>query len=145
MKPYVLHDGEGRSYRWHDVVFTMKAAAAETGGAFALWDVTTRPGEEPNEHVHDDVDEIFYVLKGAITFHVGGQDFRLKRHGFAYVPIGTPHTYTIHSKEVRMLGISAPSDFGDNIEKTGKPLRPPRKSAAGMRGATGSNRSRKGT
>ena len=75
-KPYVLLDGEGRSYEWHDVLFTIKAAAVETDGAFALWDVTTRPGEEPHEHVHDDVDEIFYVLKGSITFHVGGQDFR---------------------------------------------------------------------
>ena len=25
MEPYVLADGEGRSYEWHDVVFTMKA------------------------------------------------------------------------------------------------------------------------
>ena len=50
MNPYALAEGEGRSYEWHDVVFTIKAAAPETGGAFALWEVTTRPGEEP--HVH---------------------------------------------------------------------------------------------
>jgi mannose-6-phosphate isomerase-like protein (cupin superfamily) len=150
-KPYALSDGEGRSYRWHDVLFTIKAAAAETGGAFALWDVTTRPGEEPHKHVHDDVDEIFYVLKGSITFHVGGQDFHLKRHGFAYVPLGTPHTYTIHSKEVRMLGISAPSDFGDNIERTGKPFKARGRSRGTRQGepflgsAIGSNRSGKRT
>ncbi len=70
-KAYALAAGEGRSYVWHDVLFTMKAAQAETGGAFALWDVTTRPGEEPHMHVHDDVDEIFYVLSGSITFRAG--------------------------------------------------------------------------
>lgn len=134
--PYTLHDGEGRRYRWRDVLFTIKAAAAETGGAFALWDVTTRPGEEPHEHVHEDVDEIFYVLKGSITFHVAGADVRLKRYGFAYVPLGTPHTYTIHSREVRLLGISAPSAFADNIERTGVPVR----SRRSVRGVVSSSR-----
>lgn len=122
-KPYVLNNSEGRTYKWHDVLFTIKAAAAETGGAFALWDVTTHPGEEPHVHVHDDVDEIFYVLKGSITFHVGDDSFKVRKGAFAYVPLGTPHTYTIHSKEVRMLGISTPSDFADNIENTGERMR----------------------
>jgi len=123
MEPYVLADGEGRSYRWHDVVFTMKAAAAETGGPFALWDVTTRPGEEPHMHVHDDVHEIFYVLSGEMTFLCGQQSFDAGPHSFVFVPIGTPHTYKIHTDEVRLIGISSPSAFGDNIEATGEPVR----------------------
>ena len=49
MNPYALAEGEGRSYERHDVVFTIKAAGPETGGAFALWEVTTRPGEEPHD------------------------------------------------------------------------------------------------
>ena len=122
MKAYALSAGDGRSYKWHDVLFTMKAARAETGGAFALWDVTTRPGEEPHTHVHDDVDEIFYVLSGSITFRAGRRSFRLEKGGFAYVPLGTPHTYKIHSRTVRLIGISAPSAFGDHIEATGTPV-----------------------
>lgn len=74
-KPYALAAGEGRAYEWHDVVFTIKAAAAETGGALAIWEVTTRPGEEPHQHVHDDVDGIFYVLSGSITCQAGGEPF----------------------------------------------------------------------
>ena len=104
-------------------MFTIKAAAKETGGQFALWDVTTRPGEEPHVHIHDDVDEIFYVLKGDITFQAGdgrgAKRFRVKDGAFVYIPLGTPHTYAIHSRTVRMLGISAPSDFGDHIENDG--------------------------
>ena len=129
-KPFVLRDGEGRSYKWHDVLFTMKASAAETDGAFALWDVTTRPGEEPHLHVHDDVDEIFYVLSGSITFRAGRRSFKVEKNAFVYVPLGTPHTYKIHSRTVRMIGISAPSAFGDHIEQTGTPVRPARKRGA---------------
>ncbi len=68
-KPYALARGEGRTYEWHDVLFTIKAAVAETGGALAIWEVTTRPGEEPQHrlHVHEE-DELFYVLSGAVTF-----------------------------------------------------------------------------
>jgi quercetin dioxygenase-like cupin family protein len=124
LKPYTLTDGEGRSYEWHDVVFTMKAAAAQTGGEIAIWDVTTKPGEEPHVHVHDGVHEMFYVLSGSITFRIGRRSMRVEKHGFAFVPRGTPHTYVIHSRSVRLLGISTPSDFGDNIERTGRRMRP---------------------
>jgi mannose-6-phosphate isomerase-like protein (cupin superfamily) len=122
-KAYALSDGEGRSYEWHDVLFTMKAARAETGGAFALWDVTTRPGEEPHVHVHDDVDEIFYVLAGSITFRAGRRSFKMEKGGFVYIPLGTPHTYKISSRTVRLIGISTPSAFGDNIEAMGTPVK----------------------
>src|SRR5438067_7812194 len=79
-----------------------KAAAAETGGAFALWDVTTRPGEEPQVHVHETEDEIFYLIAGSMTFRCGDMAFDDQDHGFVYVPGGTPHTYTIHSNEARL-------------------------------------------
>ncbi len=130
MKPYALAGGEGRAYVWHDVTLTMKAALAETWGAFAFWDVTTRPGEEPHTHVHDDVDEIFYVLSGSITFRCGRRSIKVEKNGFVYVPLGTPHTYTTNSRRARLIGISSPSTFGDNIERTGTPVTPQRKQGA---------------
>jgi len=118
MKPYALAEGEGRTYEWHGVLFTVKAASAETGGALAFWEVTTRKGEEPHIHMHEE-DEIFYVLSGSLTFRCGGRSFKVRENGFAFLPRGIPHSYTIHSKEVRLLGLSAPSGFGDHIEQTG--------------------------
>jgi mannose-6-phosphate isomerase-like protein (cupin superfamily) len=63
---------------------------------------------------------MFYVLSGSITFRVGRRSVRCEKGAFAFVPLGTPHTYKIHSRRVRMLGISTPSDFGDDIERTGR-------------------------
>ena len=126
MKPYALPENEGRSYKWHDVVFTIKAAAAETGGALAIWECTTRQGEEPQAHTHEE-DEIFYVLSGSVTFHCGGRSFEVRENGFVFLPRGIPHGYTIDSDEVRLLGLSTPSEFGDNIERTGEPMKPRRK------------------
>ena len=123
LKPFVISEGDGRSYEWHDVVFTMKAGGAETGGALSLWDITTKPGEEPGEHTHDDVHEMFYVLSGNITFRSGRRRFPAERGAFMFIPRGTPHTYTIDSPRVRLLGFTTPSDFGDHIERTGKRVR----------------------
>ena len=121
MKPYALASGDGRTYEWHDVLFTIKAAAAETGGALSIWEVTTRPGEEPDIHMHEE-DEIFYVLSGSLTFRCGGRVLKVKEGGFAFLPRGIPHSYKIDSEEVRLLGISTPSEFGDHIERMGKPV-----------------------
>jgi hypothetical protein len=44
-----------------------------------------------------------------------------------FLPRGIPHTYKIDSEEVRLLGFSTPSEFGDRIERTGKPAKRPKK------------------
>ena len=119
IQPYALAEGQGRTYEWHRILFTLKAASQETGGALSLWEVTTRKGEQPHTHTHDDADEIFYLLSGPMTFHCGNRSFKVKDHAFVFLPRGIPHIYTIHSKEVRLLGLSTPSEFADRIEQTG--------------------------
>jgi quercetin dioxygenase-like cupin family protein len=120
MKPYALAEGEGRAYESHGVLFTIKAAAAETGRALSIWEVTTRPGEEPQAHTHEE-DEIFYVLSGSLTFHCDGKSLKVSDNGFVFLPRGIAHSYSIDSDEARLLGLSTPSGFGDHIEQTGKP------------------------
>lgn len=124
--PYALAEGEGRIYEWHGVLFTIKAAAAETGGALSIWEVTTRKGEEPQTHTHEE-DEIFYVLSGSLTFRCDGRSFQVKENGFVFLPRGIPHDYMIDSEEARLLGFSTPSGFADHIEQTGKLVKPRRK------------------
>ncbi len=122
-KPYALAAGEGRTYVWHGIPFTMKAAGPETAGGLAVWEVTTRPGEEPEPHVHENEDELFYLLSGDMTFIAGGESFKVAAGGFVFIPRGTSHTYPIDSDEAHLLGFSTPSSFGDNIERTGTPVK----------------------
>lgn len=123
MPGYALQPGEGRTYDWRGHLFTIKVAAAETDGRIAFWEFTTKKGDEPNDHTHDDVDEIFYVLEGSLTIRCGGDEFEVGNDGFVFLPRNVQHGYTIHSDgPVRFLGLSTPSNFGDNIELTGKLL-----------------------
>ena len=61
------------------------------------------------------------MLSGAITFTCGEETLSAKAGGFVFLPRGITHSYTIETKEVRLLGFSTPSGFGDSIEQTGKP------------------------
>ena len=123
MPGYALRQGEGRTYDWRGHLFTIKAGAAETRGKLAFWEFTTKKGDEPHDHTHDDVDEIFYVLEGSLTFRCGDDEFEVSANGFVFLPRNVQHGYTIHNEgPVRFLGLSAPSDFGDHIETTGTRL-----------------------
>lgn len=82
MAGYALNKGEGRTYDWHGHLFTIKAAAAETDGRLAFWEFTTKKGDEPNDHTHDDVDEIFYILEGSLTIRCGDDEFEVSDGGF---------------------------------------------------------------
>ena len=121
VKPYILRAGEGRVYRWHDVRVEVKAGVPELGGVASITETVTRKGEEPHEHVHETEDETFYLLEGRMTLHVDGADFEAAPGAFAFVPKGTPHTYTITSDgDVRYLCVAVPGTFGEHIERTGE-------------------------
>jgi quercetin dioxygenase-like cupin family protein len=123
MKPYVLQAGEGRVYTWHGVREEVKAAGPELNGMAGVVETTTRKGEEPHMHVHEEEDELFYILEGEITFHANGDSIDAGPRAFVFVPKQTPHTYTIRSDgDVRFLVITVPSSFVDHMEATAEPL-----------------------
>jgi mannose-6-phosphate isomerase-like protein (cupin superfamily) len=122
MPGYAFHEGEGRAYDWRGHLFTIKAAA-ETDGALAFWEFITKKGDEPHDHTHDDVDEMFFVLEGSLTVRCGDEEFEVGENGFVFLPRNVQHGYTIHNDgPVRIIGLSTPSNFGDHIELTGKRL-----------------------
>jgi quercetin dioxygenase-like cupin family protein len=80
------------------------------GRGAAFTEYTTRQGEEPSDHTHPAEDEIFYVLKGELTFRCGGKSFDVGEGGFIYLPQGIEHGYTIRSEEpVRLIVVTFPT------------------------------------
>lgn len=109
MRPYALNAGEGRIYRY-GIDFTVKAGELNPGRGAAFVEYTTRKGEEPPDHTHPTEDEIFYVLKGELTFRCGGESFDLSEGGFIYLPQGIEHGYTIRSEEsVHLIIVTFPT------------------------------------
>jgi len=55
-------------------------------------------------------DEIFYVLRGELTFRCGAESFDVSEGGFIYLPQGIEHGYPIRSGEpVRLIVVTFPA------------------------------------
>jgi quercetin dioxygenase-like cupin family protein len=108
MKAYHLKRGKGRA---HDIGIevTVKAGEHRTTNGAAVIEFTTRKGEEPEEHVHETEDEMFYVLDGKLAFNCERRRFDAGPGDFVFLPRGKRHGYSIRShKPVRLLVITAP-------------------------------------
>lgn len=89
-------------------VWTWHATSAPTGGAFALAEVTFRPGAEPPLHLHVREDEAFFVLDGEVTFMVGLDRVDAGAGDYVFAPRGVPHGFAAGTPEVRMLILLTP-------------------------------------
>jgi len=99
--------------------FTWKALGAETGGAFDAFEAAMQPGfPGPPEHIHDEADELFYVLEGSMRLKVGTEIVTAEAGAFAYVPRGTPHSWlNIHAGVSRMLTLFVPGGMRGFFEE----------------------------
>jgi quercetin dioxygenase-like cupin family protein len=116
--PYALKAGEGWGYRFDidqtvTIDLMVKTGELDGGPRLAMFEFATRAGEEPPDHTHATEDEIFYVLKGAVTFRCGDNTFAAENGGFVFLPRGIEHGYTIRGgREARLLVVTAPAQEG---------------------------------
>jgi quercetin dioxygenase-like cupin family protein len=96
----VRDSGEGE-VRWFcgGGVMTTKASAAETGGAFLVWEDAMDGGKVTPLHQHPEADETFYMLAGEILLHIDGE----------VLPRGVPHAFMVMSPEAKMLCFQNPA------------------------------------
>lgn len=75
----------------------------------AIWHGTLEPGGEAEEHVHEKMDQAFYVIGGQCRFWLGGEEHRLAQGGFVFVPMGAPHRILAGGADaLKLLVIIAP-------------------------------------
>ena len=101
--------GEGER-RWFagGGVFTMKATAAETGGAFMLIEDRIVRGKTTPLHLHPHEDETLIVLEGELVVSVGGTEQRVGPRGVAVFPRGVPHAFLVTSESALILALQTP-------------------------------------
>jgi quercetin dioxygenase-like cupin family protein len=105
----VRADGEGERLRFlGGGLITMKATAAETAGAFLLFEDLMPQGKTTPLHTHANEDETLYVLAGGLTVHIDGVDHELGAGGVAVAPRGVPHAFLVTSPTARVLTLLTP-------------------------------------
>jgi mannose-6-phosphate isomerase-like protein (cupin superfamily) len=108
MATYSLETEGGERLRFGEVKILIKASAATTGGAFALFE--ENDAVDTPLHVHEREDELFYVLEGDHIFVVGEEEFRVRPGGLVFAPRGVPHSQRrVVPRTGRVLVLTAPA------------------------------------
>jgi quercetin dioxygenase-like cupin family protein len=94
------------------VTHIYKATAAETGGAFSLWEAVVPPGASAPPHTHAREDESFYILSGEMLVELESEPAprRVSAGGFFFGARGRRHAFrNVGDRPARLLILSTPS------------------------------------
>lgn len=115
-RPNHLQSGEGRQLKVITDLVTIKATAAETGGAYALFEVETPPAGGCPPHTQRYEHEAVFVIAGSYVFLIDGEQVELGPGGYAFVPRGTTHAYTnTGASAARMLVLVTPGGIHEQF------------------------------
>jgi quercetin dioxygenase-like cupin family protein len=128
MSALVLLPGEGKTVQISEgglgVVF--KLFGTHTEGRFAIVEHPLAPGILGGPlHVHQNEDEVSYVLEGEIMVQVGDQLIQAPVGTLIFKPRGTAHTFWNQSSApARILEIISPAGFEKYFEELAELLAP---------------------
>ena len=107
--PIIRGEGEGERF-WFagGGVFTMKATAEETDGAFILLEDRMTQGKTTPLHSHPNLDETIIVVEGEILLYAEGKEHRVGPRGVAVAPRGVPHAFMVTSESALILALQTP-------------------------------------
>jgi mannose-6-phosphate isomerase-like protein (cupin superfamily) len=109
-----------RSIWLRGALITVHADSSDTNGRFALLEVSGCPGGEPL-HVHENEDEMFYVLEGRLHAVRGGEEITLDPGDSAFLPRRVPHTFKVVSSFARAIVYVTPGGFEGYFRELGEP------------------------
>lgn len=129
-KPLIVQPNAGEVWNVFGVKITGKILSEDTDGAYSVIITNTPPNAGPPPHIHQNEEELFYILKGNYTFYCGNQIIDAPEGSLVKLPKGIPHYF----KNIdTIMGITintiTPGGFENffktiaNLSKTKKPTR----------------------
>ena len=107
--PILTDAGGGPTFTMLGTTMRLIAAAASTGGRYAVIEQVTPPGWGPPRHIHSREDEIFYILDGSYELHVGDERRTVSAGASAILPRNIPHGFrNVASTPSRLVFVITP-------------------------------------
>lgn len=75
-------------------VFNHRVKSKDTGAVFSVIEMITEPAMGVSPHVHENEDELVYLLQGEIEVTLGDQTMKAVPGVMAFLPRGIPHGFT---------------------------------------------------
>jgi mannose-6-phosphate isomerase-like protein (cupin superfamily) len=92
------------------------------GMGTVVLEMTMPVGASPPLHVHDDLDDTWYILEGRMTVRCGDDELVVGAGHWVSMPRGVPHTFRVVGDcEARILLVHDNASFRDLIRELGTP------------------------
>lgn len=109
-----IPDGSGATFNILGIPTTVKVTAAQSGGAYVLYEQIVPPGLGVPPHVHTREDEIFFVQDGEVEFLAGDQVVVARAGDVVHAPRNVPHAYkTLGNVPARIRFLALPGEIED--------------------------------
>jgi quercetin dioxygenase-like cupin family protein len=121
-KPFNLEPESGEKIWITGDTVIIRAAAADTGGAYTMIEAIASPGNGPPLHLHKNEDETLYVLEGDIEIINGDKVLKGKPGAVAFVPRGIAHRFRCTGDRAgRLLIVYTPGGIEGFFREAGRP------------------------
>ena len=85
-------------------------------------EMTLPVGHAPALHVHDDLDDTWFVVEGQLAGRCGDEEFVIGAGHWVSMPRGVPHTFrVVGDQPARILAVHDNSTFRDFVRELGVP------------------------
>lgn len=106
-----VRPGEGRHYPMIDGDHVAKAAVADAGGAFEVFEVIAPAAPMAPPHISPWTGVLF-LIQGRITALVDGTSYDVEPGGVVVFPAGTPSTFAVVGESARFVAITSGDGAG---------------------------------
>ena len=87
-----------------------------------VMEMTLPVGSAPPLHIHDDLDDSWFILEGQMVVHCGDDELVVGAGHWVSMPRGVPHTFlVVGDREARILMVHANASFRDFVRAVGVP------------------------
>jgi mannose-6-phosphate isomerase-like protein (cupin superfamily) len=113
----ILRSSEGRRYQCGNMTAIFKADEEETSEKYSVSEWWVDPNSDgPGAHLHEENDEVFYVIEGTPSLFVGDKWIEAQKGDFIRIPAKTMHDFANRSDEkCGLLNFFIPGGFERNM------------------------------
>jgi len=108
IQPFQRRESREASVYYMGSLLTFLAESKDTGGAFSLFELLMKPGNEPPPHIHHNEDELYYVLEGNASVFIGDEEFQVVPGDCIFLPRAKAHAFIVRTDRFRMLFFCQP-------------------------------------
>ena len=110
-KPFHAANDTAPAYWMLDILWTILATGADTGGRYCVLEQVMPGDASPPPHIHPFSVEVFYLLDGAITYTVAGATLEARQGSLVVVPRNNVHSFKVTSESAHVLNFYLPAGW----------------------------------